>query len=425
VIKQRGRWWFFLLCILAACKGRNELVRFVDAVPVLHSPGITLQVTYTPTSLIIPYPISFTSIQEALPTQIIFPSYPASITPTLHSLTNPSRPATPPILQLASLPKISPANAARLAQMGEIRFGSRDLVMAIAWSPDGKMVAVSAGEYIYWYDVVTMRETNRFHVGALTHSLVYSPNGRWFAAGSRDGFLRVWDGGIGADSGNTQPYLEISAHKKGVNSVAFNPDGVILASGGNDAVARFWDLETGNLLGLTIGGSFAIPAIVFMPDGGALAVVNGKLIRLRQVGSERIIGTIRAENPLYSLAISPDGRILATGDLDNLVQLWNPEQVFRTGQEKYPQSMRLVGHSGKGPNYRSLIWKVIFSPDGRLLASAGGDATIRLWDVVSGETVAILLGHAGGVTCVAFNPDARLLASGGLDGTLRFWGVSE
>jgi len=413
---------------LAACAVNNEVIRSVKVVPDSNLSDYVLlktQDSLAPTALVDSNPVLPTSILEKFSTQNLFTRYPASFSPTPPYPTPSSLSAISPTLVLASLPKISPANATRLTQMDEIHFGSRDMVMAIAWSPDGETLAVSAGEYIYWYDAKTLQEANHYHVGALTHSIGFSPNSRWFAAGSRDGFLRMWDGGIDAEAGSAQPFLIISAHKKGVNSVAFNPDSSILASGGNDAVARFWDPQTGDLIGLTIGGSFAVPAITFTPDGLTLVVVNGKVIRLRQVGSERIVGTIQAENPLYSIALSPDGRILATGNLDNLVQLWDPKQAFHSGQEDYPVSMKLVGHNGKGASYRALIWKVVFSPDGRLLASAGGDATIRLWDVVRGEPVITLLGHVGGVTCVAFHPDAHLLASGGLDSTLRIWGVSE
>lgn len=391
------------------------------------APAPTIQPSQIPSNT----PTSFTQpaleISPQSAATLIAPAYTAGVTPEPTPILQPVT-KTPLSYSLSNLPAITRQNALALTQLAEIRFGPWDLVMAVAWAPDGETLAVSAGDSILVYRTQDWQQLSSFEVGALTHSLAYSLDGAWLAAGSRDGYVRVWAAASLATSGQAQPVLTLQAHRKGVNQVAFSPVngplGRILASGGNDAVARFWSPNSGENLGLMVGGTFAVPSIAFFPDGSQLAVINGDRIRLREVGSERIVGTFAASEPLYSLAISPDGSLLAAGGSDNLVRLWRPEQAFRTGQPEYVEPLTLVGHAGRLGTYRSLVWQVVFNPSGELLASVGGDATLRLWNIPSGDLVQTLTAHPGGAACVAFRPDGRAIASGGLDGVLRVWGVS-
>ena len=153
-------------------------------------------------------------------------------------------------------------------------------------------------------------------------------------------------------------------------------------------------------------------SVAFSPDGRLIASgSSAKTVRLWDVQKQKEIATFKGHaGGVYSVAFSPDGRSLASGSSDNTVKLWNiqAQQEITT----------LEGHGGD-------VMSVFFSPDGRLLASGSFDNTVKLWDVQKRKETATLKGHRDWVRAVAFSPDGRLLASGAWDNTVKLWDVQK
>ena len=111
---------------------------------------------------------------------------------------------------------------------------------------------------------------------------------------------------------------------------------------------------------------------------------------------------------VLSVALSPDGNFLATGDTNGEIRLW------RVADGK--QLLNCKGHT-------DLVWSVAFSPDSQMLASGSADQTVRCWDVYTGLALRTLQGHTDWVLSVAFSPDGKTLASSSADQTVRCWDV--
>ncbi|RCJ36437.1 hypothetical protein A6769_17225, partial [Nostoc punctiforme NIES-2108] len=109
---------------------------------------------------------------------------------------------------------------------------------------------------------------------------------------------------------------------------------------------------------------------------------------------------------IFSVVFSPDGKTLASASLDKTIKLWNRE----TGKE----ISTLTGHS-------QLVNSVVFSPDGKTLASASWDKTIKLWNRETGKEISTLTGHSQLVKSVVFSPDGKTLASASWDKTIKLW----
>ncbi len=238
-----------------------------------------------------------------------------------------------------------------------------------------------------------------------------SPNGYYWAAGSRRGGVRVW-----REEGKILD-LAWQAHTAAVQALTFSPDGRALATGSWDGAIKLWDLENGALFWMGRHTS-SIHSLAFAPDGHMLASGgDDATVRLWDTHEGMHLQTLSGQSsPVYALAWSLDGSLLASGSFDGGIRLWE----MQGPQEAQPgTSMRiLTGHT-------DVVWSVAFAPDGRTLASGSWDNTVKLWDVAGGDVRETLAGHTGPVNAVVWSPDGRILASCSRDQTIWLWGVEQ
>jgi len=280
-----------------------------------------------------------------------------------------------------------------------VQTGQSTGIVAIAFSPDGKVLASGGGVVKLW-DVATRREIRTLagHV-ADVQSLAFSPDGKTLGAGTLGDGVVLWDVATGNRSGGFHT-------NEWVLSLAFSPDGNTLASQGGTAL-ELWDVVSGTKTGTLPTKVHSWPRLAFTGDGRTLVSAEDLGIKLWDVATRTEIRTLTGHSsPVTSIALSPDGKTLASGSEDKTIKLWNIE----TGTE----IRTLTGHTDK-------VWSVAFRRDGKTLASGSDDRTIREWNVLTGKEIRTLSGHTDEVSSVAFAADGKTLASGSLDSTVRLW----
>ena len=223
----------------------------------------------------------------------------------------------------------------------------------LAFTPDGKKVAACGLKSVRLWDVRTGREVcqlqrTRGRAWGRYGAPAFSLDGKKLALNEYGSGIGIWDAATG------KPLLGVDGHRVDVSLLAFSPDGKSLASGGSsgEGTLLVWDLAT-------------------------------KKIRLRFPGDLEALGC---------LAWSPDGKTLATGEAELMEGRWDPS----CAEAKLTSSLRqasdgqvvrqLTGHLGG-------VFSVAFSPDGKTLLTAGGDARAALWDIASGKRLHWLRGR--------------------------------
>jgi WD40 repeat protein len=299
------------------------------------------------------------------------------------------------------------ARAIHQKLFGEIRqfTGLKGWLLRVVITPDGKHV-VCSGDTISIWELDTGKKVRTFSTGGW--GLDLSRDGKKILCSTADRSIRLYDFDTGKE------LQRFTGHRGEVWAAALSPDGKHAFTGGFDRVIRVWETATGKEV-----RSFSTPdyprCSAISPDGKHLAVGHfpGTLNSAGVVriwdwqNSKQVAAGTGHTQAITAVAWSRDGKALASASFDGTVRLWDPA----TGKER----KKLTGHSGAEG--------VTFALDGKRVVSAGIDAdpTIRVWDVATGKEVCRFDGHTGGPLGVAVTPDGKKVLSCAKDSTLRLW----
>ena len=307
-------------------------------------------------------------------------------------------------------------------------------IQAIAFTLDGKtLVSGSEDKTVQlWNTKGTKRSTLRGHQGWVT-AVAFSSDGAIVASGDTNKVIKVWD----VDTGLERAML--IGHKNTINALTFAPDGTspysgCLASGSADGTIRFWDPETGQeLITFTAGHIEWVKTIAFFVDGTTLAsaAFNGTVEIWSLMTKRELITFTAGQSDLAGLAIlSPDGKFFVTRGYSGPIAIaFNPDGWGARSSPKAHGSMPLwkitTNKQLPGPwqDVADTTRSLAFSPDSKVLATRG-PRDVRAWDLNTGVQRFWLNTITPFPQKLMFSPNGTLLAVYGIHGTLQVWDVN-
>jgi WD40 repeat protein/serine/threonine protein kinase len=293
---------------------------------------------------------------------------------------------------------------------------------ALAVSPDGQHIATGGhdGKATIWNTTTGARE-HEIKQGQYVHAVAYDVAGKRLAVGSSDGAVVIYDATTG------DKLTTLVGHKQGVLSVRFSPDGARLLTCGYDSTARLWDIASAKQLQSLQGHTYWVWAAEFSPDASRIltASQDGQAIvweldaparnlpppspsegRAGEGGApgtraatsttphySQLTSFAQHRGPIFAARFSPNSDLVATAGEDGRILVWNPDEVPRPNIQQTLNSLQVRGSEITAP-------------------------------VQTPPPFVTLAGHRGPVRTLAFAPDGRTLASGGQDNAIHLWDVA-
>jgi Tol biopolymer transport system component len=261
---------------------------------------------------------------------------------------------------------------------------NHDYVYRLAFSPDGKVLAMASNRNGTFLDVATMKERH-LSLDYAGSSVAFSPDSALVATISfiSNDSIGLWNATTGRNLG------VLYVHNSKINDIVFSPDYKLLASGSKDGTVRFWDIS------------------VFAP--GTTSNVPKKsptLLRTFSNHTDRVM----------VVAFSPTGNLFASYSGDGMVRFWDTNSMMEAGYELWCPVLARDHFTRPA---------LMFSSDGKQLLSASSYGLVKLWDVATGDGRLLLNDDADNIRAVAFSPDCKLVATGYVDGKIRLLDVAS
>jgi WD40 repeat protein len=295
-----------------------------------------------------------------------------------------------------------------------LKSGATHNIESLALSPDGNTIAAgSTNGWVKLWDIKTGKfiKTLIYHDNfeKVVHSVAFSPNGKLLAIG-RCGFIELWD---------TIDWKFNSILKKGgdywdiINSLTFSPDGKTIASGTKYKSINLWDISTGKLKMTLNGHKDEVLKVVFSPDGKKIASGSkDNTIKIWDSTTFKLISTFEHQSArINAVTFSPNGEIIASGSGDGTIKLWDVSsgKLIKEflGQED------------------SHLFSLVFSTDGKKIITGTNDF-IKIWDIETGEIITTIKSsddRPAGSMQVILGTDKNCIISGSTSGLIEFWDI--